>query len=436
MYCGGCLRDNTLAAALRKQGHQVLMVPLYLPLTLDEADQSADAPIFFGGINVYLEQKSALFRRAPRWLHGLLAGRGLLKWAARRAAATQPAKLGELTLSMLRGEDGNQSRELDLLIAWLKTQPRPDVLCLSNALLLGMVRRLKTELRSPVVCSLQGEDWFLDALPEPHRAACWKTLAERAADADLFVAPSRYFGEQMRARLGLPAEKVKVVYNGIELAGYAEDGGQRTEDRGRRTEWPSTLDPRPPAPSLGFFARMCREKGLDTLVEAFIRLRRRGRVAGLKLRIGGSCGPADKTFVNSLRGRLQAEALLGEVEFRPNLDRAAKLEFLRSLSVFSVPALYGEAFGLYVIEALAAGVPVVQPRTAAFPELVEATGGGVLCAPGDVGALADSLEDLLKNPERARALGEAGRRAVFQNFSAEAMARRFAQNLESVVRKT
>jgi hypothetical protein len=69
MYCGGCFRDNSLVAALRKQGHQTLMVPLYLPLTLDEPDQSAGTPIFFGGINVYLDQKSALFRKAPRWLH-------------------------------------------------------------------------------------------------------------------------------------------------------------------------------------------------------------------------------------------------------------------------------------------------------------------------------------------------------------------------------
>ena len=95
--------------------------------------------------------------------------------------------------------------------------------------------------------------------------------------------------------------------------------------------------------------------------------------------------------------------------------------------MFSVPALYGEAFGLYVIEALAAGVPVVQPRTAAFPELIEATGGGVLCEPGDPQALAEAIEELLLDPARARALGEAGRRAVFEKFSAEAMARDMVQ---------
>jgi len=421
MYCGGCLRDNALVAALRKLGHQATMVPLYLPLTLDEADQSAGTPVFFGGLNVYLEQKSALFRGAPGWLHDLFATPRLLKWAAGKAAKTRAADLGELTLSMLRGEAGNQARELEGLIAWLKTQPQPDVVCLSNALLIGMVRRLKSELGVPVACALQGEDTFLDALPETHRAACWRTLAERAAEVDRFIAPSQYFGDLMRERLGLAAEKVRVVHNGINLEGYAAEG-RGTRDEGGVPVRPSLLAPRPSVPQLGFFARMCPEKGLDTLVEAYLLLRQRGRAGNLRLRVGGSCGPADTPFVNSLREQLRANGLLAEAEFHPNLDRAAKIDFLRSLSVFSVPARYGEAFGLYVIEAMAAGVPVVQPRVAAFPELIEATGGGVLCAPGDPQALAEAIEELLVDPARARALGAAGRRVVFERFSAEAMA--------------
>lgn len=115
-----------------------------------------------------------------------------------------------------------------------------------------------------------------------------------------------------------------------------------------------------------------------------------------------------------------------DVEFHPNLSRAAKLEFLRSLTVFSVPALYGEAFGLYLIESLASGVPVVQPRTASFPELIEASGGGVLYEPGDVAALADAIEDLLANPDKLGAYGAAGRKAVFERFSAEQMAQQIA----------
>jgi glycosyltransferase involved in cell wall biosynthesis len=423
MYCGGCLRDNALVAALRQLGHAALLVPLYLPLTLDEADQSAGTPIFFSGINVYLAQKAPLFRGAPGWLRDLFASPRLLKWAAGKAAKTRAADLGELTLSMLRGETGNQARELEELIAWLKTQPKPDVLSLSNVLLVGMARLLKSEVGAPVACALQGEDFFLDGLPESHRAACWQTLAERAGDVDLFVAPSRYFGNLMRERLGIPADRVRIVHNGIKLDGY-DDEGRRQKAEGRRHVGRSQGGK---APVLGFFARMCQEKGLDTLVKAYLLLRQRHHVKDLRLHVGGSCGPADRAFVNKLREQLLAEGALGEVEFHPNLDRAGKLEFLRSLSVFSVPARYGEAFGLYVIEAMAAGVPVVQPRTAAYPELIEATGGGLLCAADDPQALAEAIEELLLDPARAGALGEAGRRAVFERFSAEAMARAMAQ---------
>ncbi len=422
MFCGNCLRDNALVAALRAQGHQVLMVPLYLPVTLDETDQSAGMPIFFGGVNVYLEQKSAFFRAAPRWLHDLLSSRRLLDWAAGRAARTRASSVGELTQSMLRGELGNQVRELDQLIAWLKTQPRPDRIFLSNALLLGMARRLRADLGVPVICMLQGEHSLLDALPETEREQCWQIMSQRAAEVDLLVAPSRYFADVMQRRLGVPPDRMRVVYNGINLSGYSPNSPARSDPLPavRENLAPSRAS-HPPV--LGFFARMCPEKGLDTLIEAYIRIRQRGRMPGLKLRVGGNCGPMDEEFVKPLRRRLEAAGLRQDAEFCPNLDRAAKVEFLRSLSVFSVPALYGEAFGLYVLEALAAGVPLVQPRSGAFPELIEATGGGILCAPGDAQALADGIEGLLLEPSRARALAERGQRVVFEEFTAETMAR-------------
>jgi len=413
MFCGGCLRDNALVTALRELGHDAVMVPLYLPLTLDEADQSAHTPIFFGGVNVYLEQQSAWYRRAPAWLHRLLGSRAVLAWVGRRLAGTRAADLGDLTLSMLRGEEGNQLRELEQLLAWLKTQPRPDVVSLSNALLLGLARGLRRELSVPVVCSLQGEDYFLDGLPPTHRAACWETLAQRAAEVEGFIAPSRYFADHMRERLRLVPERVHVVHNGINLAGYP------VPDR-ELDNAPAGAAAGPPV--IGYFARMCAEKGLDLLVQAFIEMRRRHPQLPARLRVGGSCGPADEPFVSGLRQRLAAENLLADVEFCPNLDRAAKLDFLRSLSVFSVPAPYGEAFGLYLVEAWAAGVPVVQPRVAAFPELVEQTGGGMLYDPGQPHALATALAQLLQSPAQARQLGRQGQRAVFDRFHSRAMA--------------
>jgi glycosyltransferase involved in cell wall biosynthesis len=414
MFCGGCFRDNALVAALRQLGHSTLMVPLYLPLTLDEPDQSQATPIFFGGINVYLEQKSALFRNAPQWLHRLLDSPRLLKWAAGSAAKTRPEEVGELTLSMVRGEEGNQARELNELMVWLKNTERPDVVCLSNTLLLGLARRIKSELNVPLVCTLQGEDTFLDSLPESVRERTWQTLIARATEIDLFVAPSRYFGDLMQKRLQLDPERVRVVYNGINLEGYL----------------PAVIPPAPPV--LGYFSRMCQAKGLDTLVEAFIKLKARDQFKNLKLRVGGGMGPSDKIFVDNLKSILAKHKCLGDTEFCPNLDRAQKQAFLRSLTVMSTPALYGEAFGLYVIEALASGVPVVQPRHAAFPELIEATKGGLLCEPSNPTALADGLEQLLLDRQKARAMGEAGRNAVLQNFSVERMARDMVEVFQEV----
>jgi glycosyltransferase involved in cell wall biosynthesis len=413
MYCGGCLRDNALVAELRKLGHSVTMVPLYLPLTLEDQNQSGDTPIFFGGISVYLDQKSSFFRNAPRWMHKLLSSRSLLKMAAGSAAKTNPREVGALTISMLRGEEGHQARELDELITWLKNSEKPDVVSLSNLLLVGLARRIKSELGVPVICSLQGEDSFLDALADKYRDEAWKVLAQRAADVDVFVAPSDYFGNLMQQRLKLPAAKVKVVYNGINLDGY--DGSCRRSDD------------KDAVPTLGFFARMCHEKGLDLLVDAYILICRKGTVPKLNLKVGGSCGPLDERFVKKQRKKLKAAKLLGDVEFHPNVTREGKIEFLKSLTVFSVPALYGEAFGLYVIEALAAGVPVVQPRHGAFPEILRACGGGGLICEPNAEALAAGIEELLLNAHRARELAEAGRASVQQKFSAHHMASEMAQ---------
>ncbi len=298
MFCGNCFHDNALVAALRQLGHDATMLPLYLPINVDEADESAGNPIFFGGINVYLQQKSALFRRAPGWLHRLLNSRRLLEWAAGRAAKTRATEVGELLLSMLRGEAGNQNREITELITWLREQAKPDVICLSNALLIGMVRRMKTELGVPVVCLLQGEEPYLDALPPNLRPVVWELLAKRATDVDAWIAPSHWNAEAMKRRLNLKPERVHVVPDGINLAGYQIEG-RRARGESQR------------APVLGYFARMCQDKGLDTLVEAYIRLKQRGSVPRLKLHIGGGCGPADEPFVKSLRVRLAAAGYIG-----------------------------------------------------------------------------------------------------------------------------
>lgn len=414
MYCGNCLRDNALVAALRRQGHEVTLLPMYLPLKTDEPEETRGMPVFFGGVNVYLEQKSAIFRHMPKWLHRWLSAPGLLKMLGTAASKTRPEDVGDLTLSMLRGEMGNQAREVDELIAWLAAHERPDVVSLSNALLVGVARRLKSGVGTRVAVTLQGEDTFVDALPERCRGEAWSLMAERLAEADLLVAPSRYYAERMAGRLGLAPGRIQVVPNGIHLAGWK----------------PAEVRPSPPV--LGYMARMCREKGLDRLVEAFLILKRRDRVPGLRLSVAGGMGPTDERFVDGLKERLRAAGRLGDVDFRPNVEHAEKQAFFRSLTVFSTPAHYGEAFGLYLVEAMAAGVPMVQPRTGAFPEILEETGAGLVCAADDVEDLAAKIEEVLLSPALAARLGQAGRQAAEKTYNSDAIAARLADLFQGI----
>ena len=418
MYCGNCFRDNALVAALRKAGHDVTMVPMYLPLTLDEPDQSNGMPIFFNGVNVYLGQKSPFYRQAPRWLHRIVGSKSMLNWAAKKAGNTKAEEVGDLAVSMLQGKEGNQARELEELINWLKEQPKPDIICLSNSLLLGLVKSLKESIGAPIVCLLQNEAPYIDSMPEGLREEVWKLMAERVPEVSRFIAPSRYYAERICEKLKVPAKRMSVIYNGINHEGF--------EAR--------PVAPNPPV--LGYFTRMCKDKGLDTLIDAFITLKQANHIPQLRLKIGGGCGPGDEPFVKRMRDRLHAKALLGEVEFHPDVSRQEKQEFLKSLSALSVPAQFGEAFGFYVIEAMAAGVPVVQPRCSSFPELIEMTGGGICYDHDGPESLATAIEKLLHNPSEAKAMGLKGREVVREKFSIQHMADQMATLYDELTPQT
>jgi len=402
MYCGSCMRDNAMVASLRALGHDPLLIPLYTPLTTDETDNSGSR-IFFGGLNVFLQQKLAMFRNTPEWIDNRLDHPDLLRFATRFGIKTEPQQLGELTVSMLKGEDGRQSKEVEKLLVFLRDTCKPDIVSLSNVLLTGVARRIRNELKVPVVCTLQGEDFFLDGLPEPQRSEAWAILQDRAADFDAVIAVSNYYGDVMRERLKLRPERVNVVHNGINLDGYAP------------------APHRPAEPTVGFLARLAPEKGLRVLVDAFKILRE--RIPNAKLRIAGSMTGGDAEFVNEIRKRISDGGMEKDVTILPNLAREEKIKFLQSCSVLSVPAAYGESFGLYVLEALACCVPVVQPDHAAFPELLQAVGGGILCRPGDPADLAQKLDELLRNEARCVELGRAGRQRVRESYTIERMSR-------------
>ncbi len=400
-YCENCLRDFDLIDAVKALGHEAHVVPLYLPLTADRTEDRGDAPIFFGGVKVYLQEKSALFRRAPGWVGRMLDSRRLLQWASKRTAMTSPEDLGESTLSMLRGEHGHQARELGRLAAWLAERERPEVVCLSSALLVGLARRLRETLGVPVVCMLQDEDGFLDALAAPYGPEAWEAVRAGARHVDGFIAVSRFYRDLMTERLNLDPERVAVVHPGLQMDGYVP-----------------AAEPANP-PTIGFLSPSVPGKGLDTLVEILARLRQEEGLRDTRLAATGGQTTGSHPFLEDLQARIQALGLAAAVDLQPYLGRRARQRFLRAASVLSVPLARGEAYGMYILEALASGVPVVEPRLGGVAELVEETGGGVLVDPNDPDALAAALADLLRNPERARELGERGREAVLERFAAE-----------------
>ncbi len=413
-HCGSCLRDNVLIKALRVRKHDATMVPLYLPLVTDGTAASPEQGVQVGGISLFITQKLPWFSRMPGFVHRFLNKPQRLRNAAKRMGMTSPKALGEMTVGSLLGEKGRQWGEWRKLVAWLKSEPKTEVVSLSNSLLSGLAKPL-SELGAKVVCSLQGEDSFLDTLPEPYLTQAWDAMRENAKYVTRFIAPSRYYAELMQKRLGVGPEKMAVVPNGMEV-----------------TPFPSA-EPDPNVPVIGFFARMIHGKGLTLLVDAFIDLAKRGTLPRLRLKIGGAVTAVDEKYIEGLKQKLKDANCLQRVAFHPNLTFDQKVRFFRDLTVFSVPATYGEAFGLYVIEAVASGIPVVQPRHGAFPELIASTKGGVLCEPDNAKSLADTLEKLLLDDQQREQYSIQGMAQVREEFTAARMAERFEQVLNEAV---
>lgn len=403
-YCENCVRDVAIVRALRAQGHDVIVVPMYLPMFMDDPGISGDVPVFFGGINTYLQHNYRVFRKTPRWFDRVFDSSWMLRRAAQRAGTVRASSLGEMTLSMIRGDDGRQEKELRRLTEWLSRTDRPDIIHVSNALLLGVGCRLRQHLGVPLACTLQDEDVWIDAMGAPYAERCWDAMRERAACVDAFVAVSSYFSDVMCARLTLDHHRIHVMHIGFDATGIE----------------PTELKFKPPV--IGYLARMSEEQGLGTLVDAFLLLVERGLLPNVRLRVSGGKTADDDAFLATVKQRLADNGAIDAVEFVPRFDKQHRAQFLSSLSVFSVPLRRGGAYGTYLLEAMAAGVPVVQPCVGAFPEIVRATGGGMLYEPNTSDRLAKALESVLLDQVHAVELGKKGRASIRGDFSVEKMA--------------
>jgi len=413
-YCENCLRDLDLVRAMQGRGVDMLMVPLYLPVA-GQQGPAQGVPIFFGGINVYLQQKMALFRRTPRWVDRWFDSRRLLGWAGRKAGMTSARDLGETTVSMLQGQDGRQVKELNRLVEWLSGQEnRPDIVCLSNALLLGLAPSLRERLGVPVICLLQDEDGFVDGLGSPYVEQVWDLMQQHGRHVDGFVAVSRFYADLMKAKLAIPDDKLHVVPMGIAINRY------------RPVPGPSGV------PTIGFLSRQCSFRGIDTLVEAFILLKKKDQFRRVRLHISGGRSPADEPLIRALCHRLAEAGALDDLAFGTDFSFEARLEFLQNLTVLAVPEKTPVAYGLYVLEALACGVPFVEPAIGIFPEILGQTGGGVLYQDNTAEGLAAALEPLLVDLDRAYNLGQQGREGLRLHYDVSQTAERMVALAQEV----
>jgi len=404
MYCGSCLRDNAMATELIARGHDVMLLPVYTPTFTDEPNVSRNH-VVLGGISAYLEQYVPVFRKTPRWLDRLWDSKTVLSLASRRSISTNPKMLGEMTVSVLKGEDGFQSKEIFKFVDWMKDQAPPDVINLPYTLLLSLAGPLKQQLNVPILCTLQGEDLFLDNLQDPYRSQALNLIRDHLPSVDLFLSVSEYYADFMPGYLGIPREKIRVVPLGINPNGF--------EMRATSANGPFTV---------GFLGRVAPEKGLHVLAEAYSLLRKSGDLPEGRFEVAGYMAADCKPYLEEIQNHLKERGLFQEFRYHGVIDRAAKIAFLRALDVMSLPATYDEPKGVSLLESMACGVPVVQPRRGAFTEIVESTGGGLLVEPDDPQSLADGILKLFKEKTLAEQLSANGFKGVREHYTAAHMA--------------
>jgi glycosyltransferase involved in cell wall biosynthesis len=330
---------------------------------------------------------------------GLLNSKPLLKMAASMAGSTNAKGLEEMTVSMLLGEDGQQSEELDRLVDWIAENCKPDVVHISNSLLLGLAHRIKERLGVAIVCSLQDEDVWVDAMQPVFRDQIWKLMSEKSNDVDHFIAVSDYFSTVMQKRMNLPPEKIQSLYLGVDPLDYEFIP---TNNKGR---------------NIGYISRMCHENGLDILADAFILLKKKTGFEDVKLILTGGSTSADTKYINEIRKKLSRQNLDGQVDLIEDFEQTGRVSFFSKVSVISVPVRNGEAFGMYLLESMASGVPVVQPALGAFPEIVKLSGGGIIYEHNTPQALCEALAELLSDPEKLNTMSVNARKGVETNFN-------------------
>ena len=406
--CGSCLHDNTLVRSLRSRGRDAILVPAYVPTTTDEQNV-AEKKIVLGGVNVWLQEYVPFFRQTPVFFDQFLDSRRLLEWLSSRTAGMRPSSLGPLTISTLQGEQGHQRKEVKKLVGWLAREVRPDIVHLSNALLVGLARSVREATSARIICSLAGEDVFVEQIPKPHYSLVRELLRERSADVDHFVAFNQFFSTFMADYLAIPPVKISIIPHGVDPHGFPQtppDLLARRRARGKRLV-------------VGYLARVCPEKGLEQIIRSLPLLAQNHDVT---LLAAGAMVAAERDYLTHCRALAEDLGVSKKVTWLGQIARSDKLKLLESIDVFVMPTVHPDAKGIPVIEALTAGVPVVAPNHGAFPELLDEERAGLLHVPGDPSDLARAINTLFCEPQIAVRIGGHGYAIARSRHSADQMA--------------
>jgi len=389
---------------------------MYLPLFADEHDIK-DVPVFYGAVSVYLKQLYSIFMKAPKWFDKLLNSKPILKLAAGMAGSTNAKGLEDMTVSMLLGEEGKQNEELEKMVEWIAVNVKPDIIHLSNALLLGLAHKLKEKINAPVVCSLQDEDVWVDVMRPEFREKVWGLMHEKSKHVDLFIAVSNYYASVSQVKMQLPSDKIETLYLGVDPETYSEVSNLPRER------------------NIGYLSRMNFDNGLDILVDAFILLKKQKGFEDVKLFMTGGSTGDDAGFIKNIKRKLMKENIYQEVDFCEDFLCDDRSMFFKKISVLSVPVRLGEAFGLYLLESMAAGVPVVQPALGAFPEIIKVSGGGMTYEPNTPEKLAEALAGILNDKKILAEKSQKGLRSVKEIFDIEIQAKKLVDLYEKIKAK-
>jgi glycosyltransferase involved in cell wall biosynthesis len=415
-YCGNCHRDRMFVTIMKNNpGTEVTAIPLYLMPNRDNFGDDFGQEVFFGAVSLFIKERVPALRNMPLFLEKLLDSPPMLRFAARQAGSTTPEGLEKTTIGMITGDSPFLLRESEKLLDHLSQHGKPDIIHLSNALLIGLAYHIKRLSGIPVICSLQNEDDWINEMDEPYRSEAWHLIGKASEVVERFVSSSEYYKQFMVSKTGINPNKIEVI--------HPVD----------KPEFRVPLRLPDEKPSIGYFSRLSVANGLDKMIGAFLIMKK--SIPDLRLHLCGGYTASDKSFVKEQVARIHKNGYESDLFLHNSFTGTEKESFFRSLDLLSVPVRKPDAWGQYLIESISSGVPVVQPATGASPEIVFMTGGGEVYNNDTAEGLAEAMTRLLSDSERRLKLRDAGIKSLEGELSPAKMKERIREVYQSVLGK-